>query len=105
MDIQGCACKYGVWFYATPYITHRGSKGPPFAQAENMLDQRISRTAKDKKISRMAISRFFNAQLETEAIIHLEVRHTDCDIPRMIYSRPVKSLAMTNATPPRANAG
>ena len=34
VDIQGCASKYGVVSYVTPYITHRGSKGgSPFAQA------------------------------------------------------------------------
>ena len=95
VDIQGCTSKYGVLSYVTPYITHHGSKGgSPFAQAGNMLDLCISRTAEENKSSRLDISRFFNAQVAPTIISQLEVCHTNWNIPRHLYSRSFKVLAM-----------
>ena len=98
MDIHGRASKYGSISYFTPYITHHGPKGgSPFAQAENMLDQCIARTADEKKSSRLSISRFFNAQVAPTIISQLEACHMNWNIPRHLYSRAFKTLAMKNS--------
>ena len=97
MDIQGCASKYGVVSYVTPYITHHGTKGgAPFAYSEHILGQCLARSVEGNKTAQFGMTRFSNAQVAPSIISQLEVRHVNWGIPRYIHPRPIRALSLNS---------
>ena len=101
VDIQGCTSKYGALSYATPYITHRGSNGTFLcAGGKYVRPLHIAHVGGKEKFAPGNLP-IFNAQCSPAIISHLEVCHMNWNIPRHLYSRSFKTLAM-KTSPRRA---